>query len=506
MGVFGGYSGNMRIPEEKKEIFVKHMIRLLNYGGMMDFEVIKIYGHEIGLLKPVEIFPGGTVRFYYNYFEDDSWETAGFDGDNCKLWSNKIGSAEFNNVIMAGYMLYEAYDEETGMAEMDGDIIEVTGYMGWINHILGTSFSMKNRFKLWENAEKCAFNRIELKYEEAFPESVFFRIIPRGLEYVAGGTEFADIMYIINGTSCLLDEETEIKEGTYPADILKCRKAIENYFKNNVDDSKELLWELLKKDYFLREKEKDNRLKEIAKLSLVIPARVFVYLAAEVNGDMEFWKTWKELKGFVYRDEHMKKYASDEIINWRKTEQEKPIIPIATSDFLRQDGCFTFYNTPEEIKNKPNYYISDDDRLYWWDGSEEVKISADTDQWLKELARQHKELETSEDCENVGKDFQKFFLITIAEIDKYYKRILPFQTMFYEFLQNGNKKEYIAAIVLLKKLADSEEYRKSGKIIEYVKQWGITSRNVTNNYARIQLKRYLGVMANKKLREKYFGF
>ena len=302
MGVFGGYSGNMRIPEEKKEIFAKHMIRLLNYGGMMDFEVIKIYGHEIGLLKPVEIFPGGTVRFYYNYFEDDSWETAGFDSDSCKLWSNKIGSAEFNNVIMAAYMLYEAYSEEVGMAEIDGDIIEVTGYMGWINHILGTSFSMKNRFKLWENAEKCAFNRIELRYEEAFPESVFSRVIPRRLKYVAGGTEFADIMYIINGTSDLLDEETEIKEGTYSADILKCRKAIEKYFKSNVKNAKELLWELLKKDYSLREKEKDNRLKEIAELSLAIPARVFVYLAAEVNEDMEFWKMWKEVKGFVYQD------------------------------------------------------------------------------------------------------------------------------------------------------------------------------------------------------------
>lgn len=76
----------------------------------------------------------------------------------------------------------------------------------------------------------------------------------------------------------------------------------------------------------------------------------------------------------------------------------------------------------------------------------------------------------------------------------------------HEFLQNGNKKEYIAAVVLLKKLADSEEYKKSGRIIEYVKEWRITSRNVTNNYARIRLKRYMSVMANKKLREKYFGF
>lgn len=66
--------------------------------------------------------------------------------------------------------------------------------------------------------------------------------------------------------------------------------------------------------------------------------------------------------------------------------------------------------------------------------------------------------------------------------------------------------EYIAAVVLLKKLADSEEYRKAGGIIKYTRRWELTSNNVTHNYARIQLKRYMSVMANRKIREKYFGF
>lgn len=80
-------------------------------------------------------------------------------------------------MIMAGYMLYEAYNEEAGMAEMNGEIIDITGYMGWVNHILGTAFSMKNRFKLWENAEKCAFDNIEMEYEEIFSEKEFFSFI-----------------------------------------------------------------------------------------------------------------------------------------------------------------------------------------------------------------------------------------------------------------------------------------------------------------------------------------
>ena len=506
MGVFGGYSGNIKISEENKEIFVKHMVKLLNFGGMMGFEVVKMYGHEMGLLKPVEIFPGGAVKFHYNYFEDDSWEPAGFDGDSCKLWSNKIGSAEFNDVIMAGYMLYEAYNEEVGMAEMNGEIIDITGYMGWVNHILGTAFSMKNRFKLWENAEKCAFDNIEMEYEEIFSEKEFFSFIPQKLKYVAGGTDFADLMYIMRGTSDLFENEEEIEKGTYPADVLKCRRLVEKFLKSSDENSIEKLWDFLKKNYDLRQKESDEKLKGIAEMSLVIPARVFVYLAAEINENMEFWRIWKELKENVYDDERMKNYASDELMKWREEEQEKPIQPIPTSNFLRQDGYFTFFRTPEEIKDNPNYYISDDDRLYWWDGSDEVKISADTDAWLKDLAKQYEDLMKVESYKETEEDFTKFFLEIITEIDKYYKRIFPFQSMFYEFLQNGAKKEYITVVVLLKKLADSEEYRKAGEIIKYAGGWELTSRNVTHNYARIRLKRYLSVMANRKLREKYFNF
>lgn len=40
-------------------------------------------------------------------------------------------------------------DEGTGFAEINGDIISDQGYTGWINHLLGTRFSMKKRFRIW---------------------------------------------------------------------------------------------------------------------------------------------------------------------------------------------------------------------------------------------------------------------------------------------------------------------------------------------------------------------
>lgn len=447
MGTFGGYSGSKIIPEDKKEIFSQQMLKILNYGGMMNFEAIKLYGQEMGLLKPVDINSKKDIWFHYNYFEDDFWETAGFKIKDCRLWSEKIG-----------------------------------------------------------NAERYALYRIELGYGEFFSEKMFSKMIPRELKYAADEREFEDLYYIVHGTLTLENAESQIKSGTYSADVLKCKRLLKKYFESAVENSREALWELLTKEYILREKENDSRLKEIAEMSLRIPARVFVYLAVEIDGNMEFWEVWKELKGVVYQDEHRKNYTPKEVIQWKQEQQKNPVVPISTSKFLRQEESFIFYMPPKELRDIEDYYISDDDRLYWWDGSDEVRISTKTEQWLKGLVKQYKELGKTKEYMEAKQDFQRFFWKTIVAIDEYYERIYPFQTMFYEFLENGNREEYITAIVLLKKMADSEEYRKKGEIIKYAKSWNLSSRSMTHNNARIYLKRYLSVMANKKLRYMYFGF
>lgn len=49
--------------------------------------------------------------------------------------------------------------------------------------------------------------------------------------------------------------------------------------------------------------------------------------------------------------------------------------------------------------------------------------------------------------------------------------------------------------------------KKERKIIKYAGwEWDMVSKNVTQNIARLRLKRYLSVMANVKIRKKYFGF
>ena len=223
---------------------------------------------------------------------------------------------------------------------------------------------------------------------------------------------------------------------------------------------------MVKKDRDERKGIKGTGLSDIGRFSLILLARVIVYLTAEIKKE-SFWKYWKEIHEEVYHDEVMKEYAP----KWLKAERKQlinaPVSPVRTSEFLRQDGGFTFFDTPEELRGKPNYYISDDDRLYWWDGTDEVILSKEMDEWLRKLVVTHKEI--------------------------------------YEFIQNSSKLEYRAAVELLKRIAD--ENKEEGKIIEKVKfNWDITSRNVTHNAGRLKLKRYFSVMANSRLRKKYFDF
>ena len=158
---------------------------------------------------------------------------------------------------------------------------------------------------------------------------------------------------------------------------------------------------------------------------------------------------------------------------------------------------------------KGNYYLSDDDRIFWWDGTDEVVISDEMNAWLMELSDRHRRLMDLPDAgcgdQFKGSDFIRDFIVLLDEICDYYKRIYSFKTMFYDFIQNSEKKEYRAALALLQMLY--EENKEEGKVIKYAKrEWDLISKNVTQNIARLRLKRYLSVMANVKMRKKYFHF
>ena len=254
--------------------------------------------------------------------------------------------------------------------------------------------------------------------------------VPLGLELYSGGTELADLFFIIHGTESL--EKSELVPGTYPADVSGCKKALE-YFLYGRDEAEgmQILEDLLRKGRAGRESCSDTDMREIAEYTLFLPARVIVYLTAELL-QKPFWGLWKQLYQSVYRDEIGKKYAPKWLEELRSSTIEAPIPPVRTSNFLRQDGYYTFWRTPEELKGQPNYYISDDDRMYWWDGTDEVIISDDTKQWLKDLAAEHREImKVTSEAPDRRELFLESFVKTLADADEYYRKIfLPLSAYF----------------------------------------------------------------------------
>lgn len=147
MGTYAGYTGGMDIPEEERDNFTEKMLKLLNYGGMMNFEVINMFGIELGLIKEIELDENGRASFHYNYFEDDVWEDAGYNSNTGKLFTNKVGIKEFCNAVLAAYTLYEYHDQTLGMPCLDAEMVGCTGYTAWINHLFGNQYTMERRVK-----------------------------------------------------------------------------------------------------------------------------------------------------------------------------------------------------------------------------------------------------------------------------------------------------------------------------------------------------------------------
>lgn len=497
MGSYAAYYDSYNIPEDKQAVFVKQMLRVLDLGGMMDTTEVKMFDQILTLLQPVGKIKEDKIYFHYNYFEDRGWETACFTPKETDLCSGKIGDAEFSDTITAAYMLYELYDPEYGLAIKDCDFVEASQTIGWLNNILGTRFSIGKRADLWACIEQDALS--SSRYE--IRRNALEDLVPRAWRCAVGGIDLTDLLCIIHGTEKMMEGEPQ--SGSYASDILQCKQELFRFLGLNLNI--EILWNLLRKSYKEREHEKAEELLPLAKLTLYMPARVFVYLTAEIRED-NFWELWKNLYCKVYHDEKMKVYASAELIEWRRKKLQEPFAPIKTSDFLRQDGYFAFYDTPEELKGKPNYYLSDAERLYWWDGSDEVRITAETDAWLKELATRYKEIAENKESEENSISGLQSFMKMLTEINVYYWHIFPFESMFYDFVEHISQPEYIAGIELIHQVADAKENREAGKISNYGGIGDTKSKNVTGNAGRIQIKRLYAVLANKPLRQKYFGF
>lgn len=514
MGSFAYYNGSYQIPEEQRAQFAEQMRRILDLGGMMDTTWLTLFGQRLMLLRPIReineetyrcddnAFPfrrrkEGEYYFEVNYFEDNGWGSGGFTPTEARLGSDKVGSAEFSDTLTAAYMLYELYDPDYGCARKDRAFVEASRAIGWLNRILGTQFTIGKREHPWA----CMEQEVCSEYGRTPDIREVVGLVPDGWEDAVDRMELTDLLNVIIGTEDLTEDG--VQPGTYRVDILKCKQALTQFLEEGSDP--ELLWELLEKGYDERAGEKRAELIPIAELTLYMPARVFGYLAAEIREE-DFWELWKQRRAGVYQDERRRQYETADALERRKEKLREPVEPIRTSDYLRQERWGTFLNTPEELKGQPNYYLTDADRLYWWDGTDEVQISEEIDAWLKELAARYREIMERKKAGEISGLGLRGFVTLLGEINEYYWHIYPFEGAFQEFTDHISETEYAAAIELLRQIAEAKENRKAGSVVSYGPDNSMKSKNVTGNLGRLRVKWLYAVLANRQLRQRYFGF
>ena len=64
-----------------------------------------------------------------------------------------------------------------------------------------------------------------------------FELIPKNLRYAAGGTELADLLWVINGTSSLLPRDLD--PDSYAYEVWKCQRAIQEIFIKDLENEEE---------------------------------------------------------------------------------------------------------------------------------------------------------------------------------------------------------------------------------------------------------------------------
>ena len=466
MGSYAYLIGNYEVSDTEKA--KENILKLLYEGGMMELSHVNLFDEEIVLQKPCN---DKTKFFNLNYFEDNIWETLSVNDDG-SVQSGKKGGRQFSKVVCAVYLYMELISDKPCIAVEDGQLID-SNAIGWINHVLGTSYMVTDRYQnLWDKL-KLTKDRQKL-YSDVIKDINKFDAIDTNI--------YRDMMaYLYLYQNDILQEAEKGLEKTEEA--------------NNVDDAQKTLQlsslanivqnalAEYKTDHSYEDlihfpfDEKENKRNDIAiglRFFHFIPPQVYASLVAK-EMDLSFDQVWNDFKEKEYP------YIC------QLDDSEQKALYISTSEYLA---------TPLSSINsdiKP-YILTDDDRLYW-----NAKPGKEMGKWIDDLQKRYQEIESK----MIGIEE---FIGLFVRANVIYKKIYPFADMNYEFLSALNDERYQKAICLLDELI--EENRKNGETIKKAtySSWDHENTGITFNEGRVKIKRYLALMANADMRKKVFGF
>lgn len=498
MGAFNGLIGNLKVKEELREELRQKLLKLMSAGGMVAVEAVNIYDKQIILLKDISLDEDGDCSFHYNYISDEAWEEAGISKKF--LWSEKVGSAIFSDVIFAGYTLCSLYSDECCIPHMDAEIVDEKPSIAWINNLLHTNYTENLIPNYWlllvsmHNDKQQDWPEIERVIKEKFASSDTVEQIVTCLYVQHGFMKLTGCDYVAYDKNAALENWKFVELLQVLKDTLKAYKA-EN-------SNPEQLFTYLQKS----REEKLALVKAGSKvniplqlLTLMLHVNSVVYLKAIAEEfDLEFWELWDKL------GEGLQDMGS--LVSYRQPKEQKPQ-SLPTEQYLKFPWFAYWFNRNELIAAEAEKDLTKDDLLYYYVKEEGFPFSDDMKQWFEELGNRYQSL-CEHNPEGVYKpiDFTKILISLLYDAQKIYHCVYAFQNMFYEFLANPQDIRYQSVIKLLEELI-AENRPIAEKYEPYFRRnMDMTHPNVWLNSGRMCIKRYLALLANTELRKQIFNF
>lgn len=496
MGTYAGLFRKGSIPENKKDEFIRRVELLFQASGMMEMQHIQLCGKKVTTQKKAAMHDDG-MNFFYNYFDDDFHENAGFDRESLHIRSGEIGWGCFHRAVVSAYVLEALYLDGPAVPIVDRELCAAYWQTGWINYLFQEHFLLKNRdpWQLFEvlheqtDMEDCEWGW--------FTYDGYAAIGQLEIRAVLEGT---DVAIRQNKQLSAIKVNKKVDKNIKPIDaVVHVKHLIEDYRKNNSLDEEEQLSLLLhmirvgyEQDVFsLMDQYEDERLRDILLCAFRSEVPAFLMKVLAETYDKDFWELWTQNKDVVRR-------------RWLYRSEPVEARPMSTADYFRQNP---------------------DDMILFWEEDRRIEFSDDLKKWFEDLKIRYDELTNT----NFVMENPLNRIVDLMEYaDTNYGCIYTMDDFLEETMEHLTDSRYQILWGIYDEMLHNPEMEEAGSVIfvpdepedeqvgsgDYEEQprrrlltdWKFMRKEKKRNKARVTFRRYMALVANRKLRQTVFGF
>ena len=434
--------GILYINDSKMDELFRDIKRVTDQAGLFVIRQMRVYDETFDLLCSPES-SAEIISFDYSYFENVGHDKVTIDFKTGNINIGNTGFAQFESAVQALSILVESYSELYCYTDNRSGLCQ-NEKLRWLSQILCRPITLPCHSTIWDVYEQFVrYNGVN----NTLSAMDFFN------SYEGDDTnidEITTIVYVNDAiTNDFIDKSINDEE---PVD----KSSYGYWVRSSEKSEKELLSRyvrLLRKVSEIRNDIKANKVvSPVKELFAVVAPPITVKLIATIYG-LDFWQLWRENKNKINVTSSI--FYHNEVNCYN-------------------DDCYQS-ETVDLLTTEEFFGVSSEDRLYWWREDGDVTISDKTQQWLDQMAEQHKgHIETMAE-EFSAVDWHERL---VRFLGKHKNDIKMFDALYCAFLNSFHLKEYRAWIEMLEVLAESDIS---------------------------ECRRLIAVLANQKLREKVFG-